>query len=52
MRGKRTVELGAASALPSLVALALGSAASVITDYPEPKVLRAIRDNVDLNFEL
>ena len=52
VRGKRTVELGAASALPSLVALALGSGTSVITDYPEPKVLAAINDNVDLNREL
>lgn len=52
VRGKRTVELGAASALPSLVALALGSGTSVITDYPEPKVIAAINDNVDLNREL
>jgi predicted nicotinamide N-methyase len=49
-RGQRTVEFGAASALPSLVALKHGSAASVLTDFPEDDLLASIRSTVGVNW--
>jgi nicotinamide N-methyltransferase len=51
VKNKRTVELGAGTALPSLVALAHGSQLSVITDYPDEGVLQAIKETVGLNWE-
>jgi nicotinamide N-methyltransferase len=51
VKNKRTVELGAGTALPSLVALAHGSLLSVITDYPDEGVLQAIKETVGLNWE-
>jgi nicotinamide N-methyltransferase len=51
VKNKRTVELGAGTALPSLVSLAHGSQLSVITDYPDEGVLQAIKETVGLNWE-
>jgi nicotinamide N-methyltransferase len=51
VKNKRTVELGAGTALPSLVALTHGSQLSVITDYPDEGVLQAIKETVGLNWE-
>lgn len=51
IRGKCTVELGAGTALPSLVALACGSKLSVITDYPDELVIQAIRETVGANWQ-
>jgi nicotinamide N-methyltransferase len=47
--GKRIVEVGAAAALPSLVALSLGAEHCLITDYPSDHLLSAIRVNVHAN---
>jgi nicotinamide N-methyltransferase len=51
LKNKRTVEFGAGTALPSLVALACGSQLSVITDYPDEGVLNAIKETVGCNWE-
>jgi predicted nicotinamide N-methyase len=48
---KTTVELGAGTALPSLVCLTLGSKACVITDFPDESLLRAIRHGVGTNWQ-
>lgn len=40
--GQRSIESGAAGALPSLVALAHGSRCSVITDYPAESLLEVM----------
>jgi len=50
VQGKRTVEFGAGTALPSLVALSAGSQLSVITDYPDETVLQAIKETVGYNW--
>lgn len=44
--GKTVLELGAAAALPSLVA-ALSAAKVVITDYPDPELIENIQYNVN-----
>lgn len=49
VRSKSVVELGAACALPSLLALALEARSVVVTDYPDEPILRAIVDNVERN---
>jgi predicted nicotinamide N-methyase len=41
-QGKATIEFGAAGALPSCAALALGSRFSLLTDYPAPPLLQAM----------
>ncbi|KAI9019103.1 hypothetical protein DFJ74DRAFT_676030 [Hyaloraphidium curvatum] len=50
VRGKTVLELGAGSALPSLVAIANGAAKTAVTDYPEKALLDNIAFNVDTNF--
>lgn len=53
--GKRVLELGAGAALPSLVLLASQTSAPsalVISDYDDPALLAAIRDNVSTNSPL
>ncbi|KAJ3332863.1 nicotinamide n-methyltransferase [Kappamyces sp. JEL0680] len=47
--GKRVVELGAASSLPSLVSCLIGAAYTLSTDYPDPSLLGAIRSNAAEN---
>jgi len=51
VRGKRTIEFGAGTSLPSLCSIACGSSFSVITDYPDEEVLQAIRETVGYNWE-
>ncbi|KAI0021849.1 nicotinamide N-methyltransferase [Xylariomycetidae sp. FL0641] len=46
---KRTLELGAGTALPSLLAALLGAAEVVVSDYPAEPVLAALRANVAAN---
>lgn len=45
VRGRRVVELGAGTALPSLVAAAQGASVAVATDYPDPDVLAGMASN-------
>ncbi|OQR82813.1 nicotinamide n-methyltransferase [Achlya hypogyna] len=47
--GKKIVEFGAASALPSLVALHLGASVAVMTDYPAPVLIENMQKNVTRN---
>ena len=42
--GKNVIEVGAAGALPSMVALALGAKQVVVTDYPDDKLLESIQN--------
>lgn len=50
VKGKAVCELGAGSALPSLVAMANGARIAAITDYPERVLLQNIEYNVRENF--
>ncbi|KAI0118473.1 hypothetical protein F4776DRAFT_254801 [Hypoxylon sp. NC0597] len=49
VRGLETLELGAGTALPSLMAALLGAKNVVVTDYPSPTVLETLRKNVTAN---
>ncbi|PWN91562.1 hypothetical protein FA10DRAFT_265412 [Acaromyces ingoldii] len=50
VRGKRVLELGAGTGLPSVVATVFGHASSVVvTDYPAPGLLDTLRFNVSRN---
>ncbi|OQS00020.1 nicotinamide n-methyltransferase, partial [Thraustotheca clavata] len=51
VKGKKTVEFGAASALPSLVALNLGATVAVMTDYPALVLIENMKKNVSRNAE-
>jgi nicotinamide N-methyltransferase len=51
VRNKRTIEFGAGTALPSLIALANGSSFSAITDYPDDDLLGSIRETVGCNWQ-
>lgn len=44
-----TVELGAGTALPSMMSALLGARRVVVTDYPAPVVIEMLRDNVMTN---
>lgn len=44
--GLSTIELGAGTALPSIMAGLLGARRLVVTDYPAPPVLKTLRRNV------
>ena len=46
VRGLETVELGAGTALPSLMGALLGARRVVVTDYPAEPVLKTLRENV------
>lgn len=48
MNQKRTLELGAASALPSIIA-SLNGAYAFATDYPDPNVIANIVRNGEIN---
>merc|ERR1712071_181950 len=50
IENKCTIELGAGTALPSLVCLYRQSQLSIITDYPEESVLTALRETVGWNW--
>ncbi|KAI8962198.1 hypothetical protein F5Y11DRAFT_200412 [Daldinia sp. FL1419] len=47
--GLETIELGAGTALPSLMAALLGAKSVVVTDYPSETVLDTLRKNVAAN---
>ncbi|KAH8887503.1 hypothetical protein GQ53DRAFT_827286 [Thozetella sp. PMI_491] len=47
--GLTTIELGAGTALPSLLSALLGARRVVITDYPAPPVMKTLQENVALN---
>ncbi|KAK4453132.1 hypothetical protein QBC34DRAFT_446525 [Podospora aff. communis PSN243] len=47
--GLDTFELGAGTALPSLMSALLGARRVVVTDYPAPVILKTLRDNVAAN---
>lgn len=47
VKGKYVLELGAAAALPSIIAGLIGAKKVVTTDYPEPELLRNIQYNID-----
>ena len=49
VRGKSVVELGAGTALPSIMAGLLGAQSVLVTDYPAEKVLSTLRTNVKRN---
>ncbi|PWY99114.1 hypothetical protein BCV70DRAFT_163578 [Testicularia cyperi] len=48
VRGRATVELGAGTGLPGLVACLMGAATTVLTDYPDPLVIQNLQQNLDL----
>ncbi|KAL7942972.1 hypothetical protein V8C42DRAFT_330937 [Trichoderma barbatum] len=50
-RGLDTLELGAGTALPSMMAGLLGAGSVVVTDYPAPAVMKTLRDNVARNIK-
>ncbi|GFP59778.1 hypothetical protein ACSS6W_009645 [Trichoderma asperelloides] len=50
-RGLATVELGAGTALPSIMAGLLGAKSVTVTDYPAPAVMKTLRDNVARNIK-
>ncbi|UKZ83721.1 hypothetical protein TrVFT333_011530 [Trichoderma virens FT-333] len=50
-RGLHTLELGAGTALPSMMAGLLGAASVVVTDYPAPAVMKTLRENVARNIK-
>ncbi|KAI9906329.1 hypothetical protein PsorP6_002935 [Peronosclerospora sorghi] len=52
VRGHTVVEFGAASALPSLVALHFGATVAVMTDYPNELLLKNIELNIRRNEHL
>ncbi|EEY68119.1 uncharacterized protein PITG_18575 [Phytophthora infestans T30-4] len=52
VEGRRVVEFGAASALPSLVALHFGAKLAVMTDYPNDLLLKNIETNIKRNAHL
>ncbi|KAI8627727.1 hypothetical protein F5Y19DRAFT_163803 [Xylariaceae sp. FL1651] len=49
IRGQRTLELGAGTALPSIMASLLGAHSVAVTDYPSDMVLRTLRQNIAAN---
>ena len=49
---KRTIEFGAGTGLPSLMALACQSRYSILTDYPDDDVIQSIRETVGLNWDV
>ncbi|GAB1314876.1 hypothetical protein MFIFM68171_05086 [Madurella fahalii] len=44
--GLSTIELGAGTALPSIISGLLGARRVVVTDYPAPPILKTLRHNV------
>ncbi|KAG6008800.1 hypothetical protein E4U21_003829 [Claviceps maximensis] len=51
IKGKSVLELGAGTALPSIMAGLLGASRVVATDYPAPAVLHALRQNMTRNIQ-
>jgi nicotinamide N-methyltransferase len=51
LKGKNIIEFGAASGLPSMACAFKDAANVVLTDYPDPELLNALKDTVLLNKE-
>ncbi|OLN97446.1 Protein N-methyltransferase NNT1-like protein 1 [Colletotrichum chlorophyti] len=51
VRGLTTLELGAGTALPSIMSAMLGAVRTVLTDYPAPAVLKTLRANAARNID-
>lgn len=51
VRGLKTLELGAGTALPSIMGGLLGAARVGVTDYPSDVVLKTLRENVSRNID-
>lgn len=51
-KGKSVLELGAAAAVPSMVAATLGTRLVVATDYPDPNILKIMQENINVNAAL
>ncbi|KAL0467034.1 hypothetical protein QR685DRAFT_575080 [Neurospora intermedia] len=51
IRGRSTIEMGAGTGLPSLMAALLGAKRVLVTDYPAPVVIENLRKNVELNLK-
>ncbi|KAK2024703.1 nicotinamide N-methyltransferase [Colletotrichum zoysiae] len=51
VRGKTTLELGAGTALPSIMSALLGADRVAVTDYPAPAVLKTLRSNAARNID-
>ncbi|KAI1864888.1 uncharacterized protein JN550_008708 [Neoarthrinium moseri] len=49
VRGLDTIELGAGTALPSIMASLLGAKSVVVTDYPAPPIMEVLHKNVAHN---
>ncbi|KAH8652481.1 hypothetical protein BX600DRAFT_516516 [Xylariales sp. PMI_506] len=49
VRGLATLELGAGTALPSMLAALLGARCVVVTDYPAPPIMEILRENIAHN---
>ncbi|KAK3327984.1 hypothetical protein B0T19DRAFT_400785 [Cercophora scortea] len=49
--GLSTIELGAGTALPSIMSALLGAHRVVVTDYPAPVVIETLRRNVAVNVQ-
>lgn len=47
--GKHLLELGAGTALPSIMAGLIGAARLLVTDYPSPALMKTLRTNVERN---
>ncbi|QRV75054.1 methyltransferase domain protein [Ceratobasidium sp. AG-Ba] len=51
LKGKRVLELGAAAGLPGIVAIGHGPRSVVLSDYPDPGILKRLEENVKANWE-
>lgn len=51
VRNLTTIELGAGTALPSLLAALLGAKRVVMTDYPSPAIVSNLRANAERNIK-
>ncbi|KAF4449410.1 nicotinamide N-methyltransferase [Fusarium albosuccineum] len=47
VRDRTILELGAAAGLPSLVAAILGARKVVVTDFPDPDIIKVMQKNID-----
>ena len=50
VRGKTVLELGAGAGLPSLLCAELGASKVVVTDYPDPDLVKNLWLNIDTTF--